>query len=282
MQFEIRNAHPPALPFTRRPRPRGAADIAQIQWHATRGATSMDRQVAATENWFANPANDRGGWGGSADFVVGPDLRKGGRIEIVQFGRWWESYSSWSAGFGAPGTIPAAIHGVAIEVAQPMGRDRLGNFTDDVNANFDDFTPETVEACIWLANHINEKLQSLGRAPIPSVRIPSWDQSPGRPIPRGHIGHDDLANGQRLGKSDPGFLFPWQRLLDGIAATVRPEPPPEPEPIEPVEDEEEPEPVVVTPDGTLRSLARAALVLTRQGAPHREIEPLLRELVARL
>ena len=74
--MDIRIASPPPQPFTRRPR--DPSGIRQVQWHATRGATSMDRQVSATESGFASPAHDRGGWGGSADFGVGPDPRVAG------------------------------------------------------------------------------------------------------------------------------------------------------------------------------------------------------------
>lgn len=173
-----------------------------VQWHATRGATSQDRQVEATENWFANPLNDKGGWGGSADFVVGPDHRIGGAIAIVQFGDWVNTFSSWSAGAGGAGTLYAAEYGVAIEVAQ--------------SANLESFTPETIDACVWLVHHINIVLRDLGRSEIPPFHLPRWDQLAGQGVPRGHIGHDELANGQRLGKTDPGPLFPWATLMQRL------------------------------------------------------------------
>ncbi len=208
--MDIRIALPPPQPFTRRPR--DPSGIRQIQWHATRGATSMQRQVSATESWFASPANNRGGWGGSADFVVGPDHREGGRVVIVQFEDPWNSFGSWSAGFGGAGTLPAAPHGIAIEVAQPAGRDRLGNYTGAKDANFEHYTPETIDACRWLVGYINETLVRRGIDPIPPVWIDAWDQQPG-PIPRGHIGHENLANGKKLGKHDPGHLFPHDLVM---------------------------------------------------------------------
>lgn len=215
--FRIRDASPPPQPFTRRPRPGGPASIVQIQWHATRGATSMDRQVQATESWFASPANNRGGWGGSAEFVVGPDHRRDGAIEIVRFGDTYNEFSSWSAGFGGTGTIGAATVGIAIEVAQPAGRDAQGNFTGSPNANFEHFTDQTIDACVWLVGQINRELAALDVPPIPPVRIPAWDQRVGEPVPAGHIGHEDLANGVRLGKHDPGHLFPWSELIMRVA-----------------------------------------------------------------
>ena len=88
MRHDVRFASPAPLPVTRRVRASGVQQIAQIQIHATRGRVAHDRQVHATEAWFASPQNDRGGWGGSADFVIGPDHRLAGEIAIVQFGDW--------------------------------------------------------------------------------------------------------------------------------------------------------------------------------------------------
>lgn len=218
--MDIRLASPPPQPFTRRPR--DPAGIRQIQWHATRGAISMDRQVSATESWFASPANNRGGWGGSADFVVGPDHRQGGRVVIVQFEDPWNSFGSWSAGYGGAHTLPAAPHGIAIEVAQPAGRDRLGNYTGAADANFEQYTDETIDACRWLVGHINAELTTRDVEPVPPVWIDGWDQASGRPIPRGHIGHENLANGKKLGKHDPGHLFPRDALMASLLrATTR-------------------------------------------------------------
>ena len=222
--FTIRAASPSPISVTRQLRPGGASAIVQFQWHATRGATGMDRQVGATENWFSNPINgldaqgDPKGWGSSADLVLGPDYRKGGQIVIVEFGDWLNTYSTWSAGYGERGqhTLPASRSGIAIEVAQPAGKDSLGRYTGSPTAAFESFDEATVEACVWLARHCNERIVDAGGEPIPAVRIPAWDQH--QPIPRGHIGHEDLANGLKLGKHDPGFLFPWGRLLDGLAA----------------------------------------------------------------
>lgn len=212
-EFPMRMASPPPLAVTRRPRdPR---DIRQVQWHATRGRVAMDRQLAATEAWFANPANDQGGWGASADFVVGPDYRLGGEVAIVYFGDTLRTFSSWSAGYGAAGTLPAAPYGFAIEVAQPAGRDwRTGAWSDDPRALYEEFTEETVEACAFLVRRLNAALAREGLEPIPPVWIGEWDQDPNKPVPRGHIGHDTLANGRRLGKSDPGPLFPLARIFE--------------------------------------------------------------------
>lgn len=228
MPFSIRDADPAPLAVTRRRRLRGVHDIAQIQLHATRGAADLDAQVMATEHWFASPANDRGTWGASADFVIGPDIRENGEIVIVRFGDWIETFSSWSAGFGVrgAGTIGAATRGVAIEIAQPD--------------NETDFTDETIEGLVWLCERINEELIARGGTAVPPVHIASWDQRAGAAVPRGYIGHDELANGVALGKSDPGDRFPWEDFIARLreaaaepAASNGANEPDEPEPAPP-------------------------------------------------
>jgi N-acetyl-anhydromuramyl-L-alanine amidase AmpD len=204
MTYKIRAASPAPAKFTRRGRPGGIRSVAQIQIHATRGATAMDLQVQATEGWFAQQP-DRGGWGGSADFVVGPDRRAAGEIVIVQFGDWRRTFSSWSAGYGGSGAATeygAAEVGVAIEVAQPD--------------NSTPFTPATVEAVAWLCAQISNALEDEGVSRIPRRHIAHWSQRRAETVPRGYIGHDELANGIKLVKSDPGRLWDWSAFLGAV------------------------------------------------------------------
>lgn len=164
----------------------------------------MDRQVMATENWFAQQP-DRGGWGASADAVVGPDERVGGEVVIVSFGDPLRTFSSWSAGYGSFGPSlewGAAEVGFAIEVAQP----------DNATA----FTPETVDAVAWLCIDFNKRLVAAGADPVPATHIDYWNQRRDAPIPRGYIGHDELANGVRLGKTDPGRMWNWPAFLEKV------------------------------------------------------------------
>ena len=217
-EFEIRAASPPAASFTRRPRPGGVRDIHQVQWHGTQGPTTHGRQVQATENWFGStkpfPAgNDKGGWGGSADFVLGYDDRVG-RVVIVEFGDWLNTYSSWSAGYGATSrtTYGAAEVGVAIEVAETAA---LGAWSS-----------EELDACAWLTAEVNRRIKAAGGTPIPLTRLDAWDQARDKPIPRGHITHAALENGRKLGKGDPSpanFNALWRRLTipaGGLVHTV--------------------------------------------------------------
>jgi hypothetical protein len=212
MAFAIRQANPAPAAFTRRGRPGGASNIHQIQIHATRGATTLDKQVQATENWFSSQP-DKGGWGSSADFVVGPDSRESGKMVIVQFGNWIRQFSSWSAGYGAGGAATewgAAEVGVAIEVAQPARFDGTNYLPGDSDVAFNN---ELMEAVAWLCNHINDELVKNGGTRIPSVHLPYWNQLRSNAVPRGYIGHDDLANGRKLGKTDPGKMWTWAHFI---------------------------------------------------------------------
>ncbi len=212
MTYEILMANPRPIRVTRRPRRGGGARIKQIQIHATRGPSTMNTQLQRTVSYFANnraypQGNNHGSWGGSADFVIGPD--HAGEIQIIQFGNWLSTFSSWSAGFGSRGPAyeyGAAEVGVAIELSQPprleAGHYQAGD--SDVP-----FTDETMDALVWLCEWINDGLEGGGHQPVLPQRIPGWDQSLEHPIPRGYIGHEDLANGVRTGKTDPGAMFDW-------------------------------------------------------------------------
>ncbi len=204
--------YPKQQSVIRRSRVNGVDDIHQIQIHSTRGPTDTDRQLQATVNWFAsieNTQNSSGhskGWGASADFVVGRESRiDGNPVTIVQFGDWMKTYGSWSAGWGSSYSTQhgAAKYGVAIEVAQR-------------NLN-DEFDPEVMTVVADLCRYIDETLKSKGHDGIPTERILSWDQERSTIIPRGYIGHEDLANGVKLGKSDPGPEWDWEDFFNLVS-----------------------------------------------------------------
>jgi hypothetical protein len=173
---------------------------------------AIDQQVQATENWFAAveefpDGNDHENWGSSADFVIGPDRRIDGEIAIVLFGDWRTTFSSWSAEFGAEGanTMSAASVGVAIEVAQPL--------------KHHPFTNEIIDGLVWLCGHINDELGKAGVGRVPAERIAFWDRSGAAAVSGGYLGHEDLANGVGLGKSDPGPQFPWAEFIHRLGRT---------------------------------------------------------------
>ena len=159
--------------------------------HGTRGPTTLEAQYDATINWFTNSGNGRAdqGWGSQADAVVGtrPD-------EITFFGDYRTSRSNWSAGFGGSSatTWGADEWALSLELAHRA----LGDpFHDQVIAN-----------ALIVCRHWMEEFA------IPATHT-TWSQLRSEDVPRGLIGHDETANGRRLGKSDPGPSFPWHDFL---------------------------------------------------------------------
>lgn len=165
--------------------------------HATRGPTAVEQQYRATINWFTNPTNGSAEqrWGSQADAVVGT-----GPGEITFFGDYHTTRSNWSAGFGGSS---ATTHGadewaVSIELAQ---RNATDPFRDEVLQN----------AAIVCRQWMDE-------FHIPAEHLRGWDQERQKDVPKGFVGHDETANGKKLGKSDPGSLFPWDDFFLRVAA----------------------------------------------------------------
>ncbi len=73
-------------------------------------------------------------------------------------------------------------------------------------------------AAAWLVRQLNAEMVELGASPVPYRHVTSWSQLRSETVPRGFIGHEELANGVRLRKTDPGPLFPWERFLAMCAA----------------------------------------------------------------
>lgn len=177
--------------------------------HAMRGNTHPNNQLLATINWFTTShgptiqqrRND--GWGPMADFGIGfnPKLE---RVEIVQFGDWRTTRSNWSAGFGDGGmaTWGADEVGISIEL--------------DQSASLEEYREETLSALTELAIW----LMAQPEVDIAPIKIDFWDQDRDTFIPSGWLGHDDLANGKRLGKTDVGGRFNWARFTNAISGGV--------------------------------------------------------------
>lgn len=196
--------------------------------HAMRGNTHPDKQLPATINWFTTnhlgtvQTRRNQGWGPMADFAIGfnPTI---GRVEIVQFGDWRTTRSNWGAGFGDSGMITWGVDevGLAIEL--------------DQSASLEEYREETLDALTELATW----LMTQPEVDIAPIKIDFWDQDKDKPVPSGWLGHDDTANGKRLGKHDPGGRFNWTRFTDAITGEVTipvPDPvsPPKPAPDAPV------------------------------------------------
>ena len=183
--------------YTRRPRP---FTPSLIIIHATRGHTTLDLQDEATINWFRTSPN-RGGWGVTADALASSDG------ELWEFGDIVATHSAWSAGYGSRGSAHewgADERAISFELAQPAY---------NVGEQPPMFAPATLEAAAWMCR------QWCDAFDIPIKRVPYWSQSRELPVPRGFIGHEDLENGRKTGKHDPGPAFPWDDFLamvDGV------------------------------------------------------------------
>lgn len=158
--------------------------------HATRGATTPDKQYQATVNWMKSPnnANNRmyPTWGSSCDYIVGA---KG---EVAMVGKPQTTRANWSAGYGESGTWALDEYAIAIETAQSDAKE-----------------PFTMEALLALAD-LSRRLTSNNDIKIRRIFpvLPQWG-----PVPSGFVGHEDSANGVELGKSDPGKQFPWKAFI---------------------------------------------------------------------
>ena len=200
--------------FARAPR---TQPISLVCIHATRGATTMDKQYQATVNWFTNPPN-LGGYAPAADVVIGA---KG---EVGEFwvpdangneSDWRTSHATWAAGYGN-GNVPEwGVDEVAlsIEMAQPA----------PVNGVYEPFTQASIDA---LVEFLTQRFQ-WGMLPGVALRhVDFLDQRRDWKPPSGFVGHDRTENGVKLGKSDPGPLFPINEVLARIGAAIAPPPPP--------------------------------------------------------
>lgn len=160
--------------------------------HATRGHTDLDLQDDATLSWFQH-APDRGGWGSTADVLISAD-----DDSIYEFGDIMQEHSAWSAGYGALGSsyeYGADEWAISIECAQ----------TDAQEA----FTERVIDKLVW---YVRKRNRDFGLE-IPVVHITEWSQRRNGDVPAGFIGHDETANGRKLGKTDPGTQFPWDEFL---------------------------------------------------------------------
>jgi N-acetylmuramoyl-L-alanine amidase len=163
--------------------PGRSTQIRGVFLHSTRsGRCGNPAEAEGTENWLNNPNNPGGAWDG----LIGYD---GEQVKCSHWER--DEQPLWAGGFGGPGTWSAQANYLHIEICQPC-------ITDP-------YTDAQVESVAqWTA-----ELARVHGFDI--VRIPYLEQV-GEP-PQGVTSHDSSANGRRLGKSDPGPLWPWDRFI---------------------------------------------------------------------
>lgn len=167
--------------------------IAGVMIHSTRsGAAGLYDDGPGTENWGASSANrakDRNGnpldYGSFWERLI---FRDGTRILCTNPDI---EYASWTAGYGDSGTWAAGMYYIQYEVSQS----RIDQ----------PFSAESIDS---LAQAVAADSIKYG---FPLTRIPFLTQTGTRP--KGICTHEDSANGRKLGKTDPGPLFPWPTFL---------------------------------------------------------------------
>lgn len=184
--FERRTAKA-VNPWCQKSWPDRRSHIAGVMIHATRSGRSAGDDGPGTENWLGHPSNGSAAqdWGSSWDALI---YESGLQVITHDVDKW---YASWCAGYGDAGTWPAGLYYVMVEVSQGRPEDH--------------FTEAELHSA---AQYTAEASQKYG---FPLVKIPFLTQR-GTP-PRGICSHEDSANGKKLGKSDPGPMWPWERFL---------------------------------------------------------------------
>jgi hypothetical protein len=158
-----------------------------IQLHATRGGSTTVTEGPATENWMKNPNNGSAsqGWGASCDVIIFHD---GTRVWVNSD---VHKAPTYGAGYGGPGSWSAGWYYLQVEIAQANPGDYY------LGAEVDSMAELTAE---WSR-----------RYGFAIERIP-WLHQDGPP-PVGICTHQESDNGKRLGKSDPGAMWPWDTYL---------------------------------------------------------------------
>lgn len=172
-----------------------------IEIHATRSGVRWDGwpqsslEFQATCNWVQSDGNKQTNawlqsWGGCAHAVIS---------ERGQLASFWDKaiyYTTYAAGFGGlgwPQEWAVDWVGISYELCQPLGD---MPFTD---ACLERAALEVAKDCV-----------TYGIAP---VRIPYLVQTGDMNVVSGLVGHEDTANGHKVGKTDPGPMFPWDEFI---------------------------------------------------------------------
>jgi hypothetical protein len=152
-----------------------------LEIHATRGATTPEKQFAATVNWMQSPANGGAaqGWGGSCSYVIDRD----GTLGTVLADNQMPTYGAGYGGTGSEWSIDE--YGISYEWCQSPAQE--------------EFTTEQYERG---AAEYAAKCRAYG---IPALMLDVQRQA--GPVPSGFVRHDRCENGRKLGKTDPGARF---------------------------------------------------------------------------
>lgn len=160
--------------------------------HATRGTNTQAMQYTATKGWFNNTNNGSAaqGWGGCATHVIS---HEGQRCTFMDEVRETPRYSAGYGSYSEPNGWSADNWGISFELAQ--------------SAALEPFDPRTIER---MAVEAARCCKTYGINP---VHLGPIDQRGPAPTLTGIVGHDELENGRKLGKTDPGAQFPWADFM---------------------------------------------------------------------
>lgn len=184
----------PVTSWLKGPRPAGCTPRLIIV-HATRGANSQAAQYSATKSWFNSTGNGSAaqGWGGCATIVISYEG------QVCRFMDELREVPRFSAGYGSfiePNGWCADYWGLSMELAQ--------------SAQLEDFDPRTIERAAL------ETAAWCKRYGIEPVHLGPTLQRGSSPARSGIVGHDELENGTKLGKTDPGSKFPWLQFMTRV------------------------------------------------------------------
>lgn len=176
-----------------------------IEVHATRSGVPWDGwpqrslEFQATINWNKSATNRQvsayGQVYGAASQVVISE--QGQKATMWDKALWYPTYGAGFGEYGPPLGWAVDWLGISYELCQPLAD---MPFTD---------------ACLERAAvEIAADCKVFGIEP---VRIPYLSQTEAIAVVSGLVGHEDTANGHKVGKTDPGPMFPW----DAFIARVR-------------------------------------------------------------
>lgn len=170
-------------------RPHRGTTLRGVMIHATRSGVSIGDDGPRTVRWMKNLKNGSAakGWGSSCDEVIHED---GKRTLITPDYR--TMAPTYGAGYGDVGTWSAGWYYYQFEVAQGSPSDA---YTD---AQIASLAERTLELAALHEFDSTKRILFLNQTGNP---------------PEGICTHEDSANGVKLGKSDPGGMFPWLKFM---------------------------------------------------------------------
>lgn len=168
-------------------------NIRGVMLHETRSGRPEIEDGSSAENWFgsrdnARPTKRNPTWCSMTEVLI---WEMGDQVIYTDHAN---EYAAWTAGWGAKGdnTWPAGMSYIQIEIAHGTG-----------------IEPYNATQLDSIAQLVAEYSITYD---FPLTRIPFLYQTED-PKPRGITTHKDSANGKKLGKTDPGTAFPWDKFF---------------------------------------------------------------------